>query len=206
VADTVLDALELELRQLPGVVGVGLDDTGEAVVVHLFVSPHDPPGDLRRRASEVGRSHLEGPVVIEIEAAAATGTSAIAAVGTSPARVRLLAVRIDEAEGEVEVHLAYGGSRTVGRGQAASSNGSVAATLEALGSLGMSLPYRPKAVATVAVGLDHIVVVSLEAENGSPDRMGVAQAATNEESAARATLHALNRLLSAEGAFRGQRG
>lgn len=204
MADSVLDALELELRQLPGVVGVGFEDSGTALTVHLFVSPHDPPGDLRRRASEVGRSHVEGPVVIEIEAAAASGRSVAAPMGASAARVRLLAVRVDEAEGEVEVHLSYGGSRTVGRGQAASTSGAVAATIEALAALGMTVPYRPKAVATMAVGLDHIVVVALEAEDGSHDRMGVAQAATNEESAARATLNALNRMLASEAAFRAE--
>jgi hypothetical protein len=208
-------ALELELRQLPGVVGVGLDYDDGALTVHLLVSPQERVTDLRRRASEVGRSHAEGPVIIEIEGAdplsetlVASGVTEVGEAGGVPApsvaqgeRVRMLAVRVVEEENEVEVHLARGSARTVGRGRCGLPEGAVLATMEALEGLGARLPFTTRATGSLLVAFDHVVVVTLGPTSGGDDRMGVARAATVEEAATKATLHALNRFLNHDGVF-----
>ncbi len=218
-------ALELELRQLPGVVGVGLEDREDVLTVHLLVSPTERVPDLRRRASEVGRSHIDGPVIIEIDCAERRAAGVVSAprVATATAetptaepeggvtvaetpvaaseRVRILAVRVVEEEDEVEVHLSRGGARTVGRGRRGLAEGAVMATVEALESLGARLPFKARAAGSMLVGFDYVVMVSLEPTSGGNDRMGTARAPAVEEAATKATLHALNRFLTHHGVF-----
>ncbi|HEX9969881.1 MAG TPA: hypothetical protein VGB03_07050, partial [Acidimicrobiales bacterium] len=52
------DTLELELRRVPGVVGVGYSDEGDTVVVHVLAAvPEDGPTELRRQVSQRARAH-----------------------------------------------------------------------------------------------------------------------------------------------------
>ncbi len=193
-----LGALELELRLLPGVVGVGLDERQEELTVRLFVSPEEGVADLRRRASEVGKSHSDRPIFIEIEGASAAAEDRHEEHPRT-GRVALLAVRSHEAANEVEVHLSFHEARTVGRGSAGHGRGAAMATLEALEGLGARLRFRVEAVASVSLDFSQTTVVVLRPLSGEGDRMGVAMGSTLDESASRATLNALNRYLETEG-------
>lgn len=193
------DTLELELRRLPGVVGVGYSDEGDTVVLHVLADiPQAGPGELRRQVSQRARAHLDRPLVIELEDMAAPAGPLV----RYPARVRLEGVRVEKFSQELDVHLALGNRRAVGRGEAGSPAEAAAATLEALATLGAELPFRiDAATASLRHSPDHAVVVVLEPDERAPKLYGVARASTMEEAAARATLHALNRYLSRDAVF-----
>ena len=193
------DTLELELRRLPGVVGVGYSDEGDTVVLHVLADiPHAGPSELRRQVSQRARAHLDRPLVIELEDMTVAGSPPV----RYPARVRLEGVRVEKFSQELDVHLALGNRRAVGRGEAGSPAEAAAATLEALATLGAELPFRiDAATASLRHSPDHAVVVVLEPDARSPKLYGVARASTMEEAAARATLHALNRYLSRDAVF-----
>src|SRR3954447_25755807 len=105
-----MHALELELRRLPGVSFVAFGEHEGVLVVQLLAAGAPDPDDLRDRASHLGRAHLDQPVLIEID----TGPPRQPTPGE---RVELLAVLPSPDGREIEVHLAYGGQRTIGRGQ-----------------------------------------------------------------------------------------
>lgn len=191
------DTLELELRRLPGVAGVGYSDEGDTVVLHVLAEiPQAGPSELRRQVSQRARAHLDRPLVIELEDVAARSPMRY------PARVRLEGVRVDNFSQELDVHLALGNRRAVGRGEAGSPADAAGATLVALATLGAELPFRiDAATASLRHSPDHAVVVVLEPDARSPKLYGVARAPSMEEAAARATLHALNRYLSRDAVF-----
>ena len=190
-----IDALELELRRLPGVVGVGFGAEASGTVVHLFAPGTGSREELRRRAAQLAQAHLDSGAQIEIDDG--RGPVEPAEAG----RVRLLAVRLDPEEGEVEVHLSHDDRRTVGRGSARSLKSAAEATIDALVKLGASIPFRVGEV--VAIGQEGVqtVLVALEATVGDGVRHGAADGSRLEEAAARATLHALNRWLSGPEGF-----
>ena len=197
VVDEALDALELELRRLPGIVAVGFTDEGESLVVHVLAetSPAASP-ELRRQVTQRARANLDRPVVIELEDVAPPPVS------PGRGRVRLESVQVDTFSQTLEVHVALGMRRSVGRNRAGSPRDAAAATLEALDKLGARLPFRiDAATATLRNGPHHAVVVVLEPGDGDHKLYGVARAPSMEEAAARATLHALNRYLTRESAF-----
>ena len=192
-----LDILELELRRLPGVVGVGYSDEGDTVVLHVLADvPDAGPSELRRQVSQRARAHLDKPLVIELEDLDDQPAT------RRPVRVRLEGVRVDGFSLELDVHLGLGARRVIGRGRAGSPADAAAATLDALAELGAALPFRiDAATAALRHSPDHAVVVVLEPDARSPKLYGVARAPSMEEAAARATLHALNRYLSRDTVF-----
>lgn len=196
-----LDGLELELRQLPGVVGVGVEQTPQALVVQLLVTRGMAGTDLRRRACELGRSHVADRMIIEI--AAAGETASAQPPQPRPERARLLAVRLcDDEDHEVEVHLALGESRSVGRGHAGRVAGAVTATVDALEILGARVSFELRSFAAVRLEEgQEVVVVQMTSTGDEGERLGVARSTTLEEAAARAAMHALNRYLEGDDAF-----
>jgi hypothetical protein len=203
VSDLDWDSLELELRQIPGVMGVGLGERGGTLVVTLLVEDVPAAATARRHAEELVRSHVDGPASVLVET---TGRPVPPTRGPRwSERVRLVAVQVPERDDEVEVHLSHRGTRVVGRSPRSDAKGAVLATMEALQGLGARVPFRVRAVVPVTAEGETAMVVVLsgpEAEVGeASERMGVARGATAAESACRATLHALNRFLSEERAF-----
>ena len=189
------DVLELELRSVPGVHGVGCTEESGALVIHLLTWNREAVPDIRRQVAQRVRAHLDGPALLEFGGPG--WHSSDSPGGSGPGRVRLLEVRKITFTQEVEVHLARGQDRAIGRADAASPIAAVTATLDALRGLGIDLAFRADA-ATMAVGRDFepAVVVTLHPEDGDSPRYGVGRAETLERAACHATLQALNRSLS----------
>ena len=127
-----------------------------------------------------------------------TGESFAEPVGAGDGRARLLAVLSFPDTGEVEVHLVLGGRRTIGRAPVSGGLPAVVdATIEALRDLGCSLAPKPR----WARPLDEIedgstlVAVALDIDGGI--FYGLSSGSSQLEAAARSTLDALNRRLSA---------
>ena len=192
-AETVpLDELELELRRLGGVSYVGFQEEEGALVVQLLAVGANDVGELRERAARLSRAHVAGPVIVEVD----TGQSASEQPDDTEERVELLAVLPSMDNLEIEVHLAYGGLRTVGRGPAAIGPVEAAtATLEALRSLRLAVPYKVLTASSLSGGIGDAVVVVLGVEGSGDRRFGIAAGKNDDEAAARATLQALNRSL-----------
>jgi len=190
VSESAIDALELELRRLPGVSFVGINERDGVVVVQLLAVGITDPEDLHERAASLSRAHLETPVVIEVDG----GPSRTPTAGE---RVELLAVLPSPDGQEIEVHVAFGGQRTIGRAPIGAGPTEAAnATLEALRALRLSVPFRAISGASGLNGVagDAVVVVLASVPPGN-HRFGVATGTSAHEAAARATLHALNRYL-----------
>jgi len=187
-----LDELELELRRLGGVSYVGFKDEEGALVVQLLAVGSPDVTDLRERAARLSRAHVAGPVIVEVD----TGQSADEEAVPAEERVELLAVLGSRDGLEIEVHLGYGGLRTVGRGQSGLGPAeAAAATLEALRSLRLPAPFKVLTASSMSGGIGDAVVVVLGHEGGTDRRFGIAAGKSEDEAAARATLHALNRSL-----------
>ena len=184
--DELLDALELELRQIPGVRVVGFGDREGTCVVQLGVTGEVDQEDLGRRATQLAQTHLDQPAVVEL----------VAEGRAAAERVRVLAVIILP-DGEIEVHLAKGGQRTVGRRRAQDEVASaVAGALAALEELGLAVPFQAGWAGPLGDPSGQAIAVSLEATDGAGTRWGVAVGPTPAEAAVRATLDALNRHLA----------
>src|SRR5205814_6339825 len=112
------------------------------VVVQLLAAGVADPVELQQRAAHLSRAHLDAKVVIEVD----TGPSRGPAPGE---RVELLAVLPSPDGREVEVHLAYGGQRTVGRGQIGGGPAAAAnATIDALRGLRLTVPFGVESAAS----------------------------------------------------------
>jgi hypothetical protein len=190
---TLLDQLELELRRLPGIVGVGFSEDEGMVVVHVLASLPDGMAALRRQIVQRARGFVDRPLVVDVHELRNEPAAA------DRGRVKLVSVRVEQFTQEMEVHLAHQGVHTVGRAVAGSPADAVGATIQALTDLGAELPFKVEAAATPVAADDEqqAVIVILEPEGDTRGtRYGVARGETVEEAAARATLHALNRYLS----------
>lgn len=132
------------------------------------------------------------------------GEPAPTAVAPEPGpepRLVLLAVLVFPDADAVEVHLTRGDRRAIGR--AAASGGPIAAvhaTVEAVRGFSTLLPYVPawaRTIETQSPGR-FLVAVALYASGTQAYRYGLAAGESEVDAAARATLHALNRILALE--------
>lgn len=181
------DALELELRRLPGIALASFSDRADTTVVQVFTVGDADVAELRRECERLCDAHVGGPYLLDIEGP------------RRAARVKLLQVRVSDEDGtpEVEVHLGFERTRVVGRSQATGPVAGAEATLDGLVRLGASIPFRVEAAATFDhTNGDGVMVVLGSAESG--DRFGAAAGHGVEQAAARAALHALNRHLGSQ--------
>lgn len=192
---TSIDALELELRRLPGVLSVGyVERHGEPPVLRLLAPDPADRDKVRHEAMQLAKSHLEDPIAIEID------DTVRLSVASRTERVQLLSVRPADSN-EVEVHLGFGRRRTIGRGVGTSLAGAAEATIAALDGLGARIPFQVKAAAPLGPLLTDVVVVVLRSIEPGQERFGVASSTEPEEAVARATLDALNRFLAEDGSI-----
>lgn len=189
---TMLDKLELELRRLPGVVGIGFTEEEGGLVVHVLAEMPQGVAALRRQIVQRSRAYVDRTLIIDLQELRAAEPPA------ERGRVKLVSVRVEAFTQEMEVHLAHRGVHTVGRAAAGSPLEAVDATLQALSDLGAELSFKVEAAAApVDDESQQAVIVILEPDGGqNGTRYGVAKGETIEEAAVRATLHALNRYLS----------
>jgi len=213
--------VELELRCLPGVVSVGTSGPAktDAEARGVTVVALSSTEDLRKAATKVVASYLgDVPVtVVEIGAGEAPTTpdaawraSGATSTGNgsrekvhppgSP-RVTLLLSAFDPSTGASEVSLSWHGLKAVGRATGTPVVGAAQATLTALEALGADVPYYLTSVDCATPEPGSPVVVALAKRQGNTSfgegrRMGVAGGKDQVEAASRATLSALNRLLS----------
>lgn len=181
------DALELELRQLEGVTFVAISERDESIVIELFAASGASRESLRDESLRLARSHLDRPALVEFTS-----------VGTplsGPGRVKVVVVLPWPERTEVEIHLAWGHQRVSVSAPAGDLTAVVRATLQALGNLGFDLPFDVVATKTLGLEVGGGSLVVLKAHDGGELRRGIAGGRSTEESAVRATLHALNRFL-----------
>jgi hypothetical protein len=182
---------ELELRSLPGVLSVGVEhrDNGEVDGVTLFVRGQDPES-VRHVALQVASLYYPSAVVTVEDA-----NRAAAAHGADPRRVVLTRTDFNVHEGVSEVELCVAGRVGVGKSGSGPLIGGGEATLTALRELGFEVPFFLVAVNSIATVRGWPVVVTLRSMSDEGDRIGIAQSNSDLESAAKATLDALNRYL-----------
>jgi len=212
--------VELELRCLPGVVAVGTSGLKAGAQTHgIEVVALASTEELREAAAQVVASHLGDVPVTVLEAGggmdpaaadafyeatggAPTGEGSHANVHPpGPPRVTLLLSAFDPSTGASEVSLSWHGLKAVGRATGTPVVGAAQATLTALEALGAEVPYYLESVDRATPEPGSPVVVALvqrqgDASLGGGRRLGVACGKDQVEAASRATLSALNRLLS----------
>jgi len=183
----MIEALELELRQLDGVTFVAVTEQEGSVLIELFTDNSVSKESLREEALRLARSHLDQPAVVEF---AETGRAP-----EGPGRVKVVVVLPWPERGEVEIHLAWGHHRVSVPASAGDLAAVSRATLAALEKLGFETPFEVTAARSLGLDVGGGSLVVLQARDGAELRRGIAGRRSSEESAVRATLHALNRFL-----------
>jgi hypothetical protein len=188
--DEPLTAVEIAVRALPAVRLV----CRTAAVLEVDVEPGSRDAVLCALAA-VSPS---GPAAIVLRDA----DDDEAAQAQPPARAELVAVRSLPETGELEVHLRQGERRTVGRGPLGRAGAAAAAaTIDALAALDPDTAdaraLRVAWVRTIDTTPERqfLVAVTLRRDQGGV-LYGLAAGASPIEAAARATLHACNRLMT----------
>jgi hypothetical protein len=185
-----LEDLELELRLLPGVINVGFGSVDDDRSVEVILVAVHPEPDLSATAERLARAYRTAATVEIVTVDDAV--DAAAELGSlDDDRVRLVTARYDPDGPECEVTVALLDRIGVGRATDGPLLGAAAATLQALSSLGLTLPAHLVSVSTRGGVANSPVRVILG--DGDDAWVGVAQADSEPESASRATLDAFNR-------------
>jgi hypothetical protein len=187
-----LDELEVELRRLAGVVAVAFVERDGLLMVEVQSAP-GAPDQLARRVTEVAVEHTGGTVAVEVVRWGDGGPH------EHGARLRFVGMAADPSAGTVLVRLARGDEEAVGR--APTEHGllsAVEATVYAVRAFLPALAFLPGWARTVETLPDRrfLVVASITDPDAQHHLRGVAEGPTPVEAAARATLAALNRVVS----------
>jgi hypothetical protein len=185
-----LEDLELELRLLPGVINVGFGSVDDDRSVEVILVAVHPEPDLSATAERLARAYRTAATV-EIVTVGDAVDAAPELGSPDDDRVRLVTARYDPDGPECEVTVALLDRIGVGRATDGPLLGAAAATLQALSSLGLTLPAHLVSVSTQSGVANSPVRVILG--DGDDAWVGVAQADSEPESASRATLDAFNR-------------
>jgi hypothetical protein len=183
------DALELELRQLAGVLFVSFaEDEGNAYL-ELVVAPGTAHAKIREQAARLVANHLDNPAEIRICSAEEVAAPAPARSG----RVRLCLVLPSDGGASIEVRLSRGGQRATSRAVAGDTRAVGRAVLEALHGLGAKAPYELVGFHALPSEWGAGVLAILKDPGTGELRRGVASGRAPADAAARAVLDALNR-------------
>jgi len=184
---------ELELRSIPGVVGISVERDGAGVA--FAVTLHDA-GTQHQRTEVLGRQILnfyypQAKLMVE-------PISLVSQKSQRPPRI--IIERADQFEGDAgaEVRLAWSGARGLGRAGSGPLIGGAQATIEALRDLGLEVPFMLMSATAIPLSNSWPVVVVLRSAQSRAELMGIAHAPDQVWSAARATLDALNRYLESQ--------
>jgi hypothetical protein len=190
-----VDAAEIALRRLPGILSVTVERDEELLVVQIHAAA-DAPDDLGRVAARATASLAEGSVVVEIlrssDSLLGPGITAPVAV-EQPVPPTLVAVRSIPEAGEIEAHVRLGSARTIGRAQMAQGlAGAVDAVLDALRQHIPDLDLSLAWARTIETTPDRRFVVAVALHEGETrtTRHGLGSGASPIEGAARAAVDA----------------
>lgn len=190
-----LDHVELELRQLDGVVLVAFSEREHTTVVHVSVEPGTRREWLQAEADRLAEARIDRAVVVEITE---DGQPAVEAAVGSCRRVRLQAVVTSPLDGRIEVHLSHRGRSSVSGCANGDRMAIVQAVVDGLGELGLPVPFEAAAVHLLAGDLGSGALVVLRHRRHDTIRRGLATGHRLEEAIARAVLNALNRYLHSD--------
>lgn len=190
-----MNTLELELRKLSGVVGVGVERVDGMLLVELLAEPA-AGSILVRAAGEVVRKHAHGEVILSVTSATPVAPVTGVRRRGEPERIRF--VGLERRDRNVDVWLTLHGNQVMGRDSSRGVGAAARATLAALDRLDLDIPFALDVIteSTAPGGAVTTVLVRLAAKGSELLRLGVARAATADEAASRAVLDALNRYLS----------
>ncbi|GEM_PF-3423832 len=184
------DALELELRQLPGVLFVALADRDGSVVIELVASQGADEARLREEAAHCVARHLEEPADIRVLSQPRERPPA-----ARGGRVKLVLALSAEGGPAIEVHLSRGSQRCTQRAIAGDTASVARAVIEGLRRLGAHAPFEVVGLHALPPDWGAGLVAVLRDTATGELRRGVASGPTPADAAARAVLAALNRSL-----------
>jgi hypothetical protein len=190
MAPAVMDALELELRQLDGVGYVSFPQRQARTLIGIALQPGADPAEVRVEAHRLAVRHLEGPIEVEI-----MGEERPPVIRRSGMRVRLLLSLRPHGDDRVELHLAQGDRRAVVEASGSDPVGVASQVLRALNELGYPSPFVVETVHDLSPELGSGSLVVLRHPLTGQRRRGLANGSTTAEAHARAVLNALNRYL-----------
>jgi len=188
--ETVNEALELELRQLPGVSFVSFSDDEGTTLIELVVSPSTEHAIVRHLAARAAVNHLEGPAEVRV----VTPPDDRTALGQGN-RVGLLLVMPADGASAIEVQVYRGGQRYATRALAGDTVAVGRAVLDALRGLGAEVYFDLVGFHALPPEWGAGVLAVLRDVRTGELRRGVANGMGPSDAAARAVLHALNRSL-----------
>lgn len=188
-----LDELEVELRRLVGVVAVAFVERDGLLVVEVQSVP-GASDHLARRVTEIAVEHTGGTVAVEVVRWGDGGPH------EREARLRLVGVAADPAAGTLLVRLARADEEEA-VGRAPTEHGllsAVEATVYAVRAFLPALAFLPGWARIVETLPDRrfMVAASVTDPGAQHHLRGIAEGPTPVEAAARATLAALNRVVS----------
>ncbi len=182
------DALELELRQLPGVWFVSFAEDEGTTVIELAVRAGTEQAKVRDEAARSAVNHLDGPA--EVRVFQPPREQLLSPRGE---RVRLVLVLPSDGGASIEVQLARGPQHYASRALAGDTTSVGRAVIEALRGVGAHAPFD--VVGFLALPSDWgagLLAVLRDTTTGEL-RRGVASGRAPADAAARAVLDAVNR-------------
>lgn len=185
-----MEALELELRQLPGVSFVSFSEEEGNTVIELVVAPGTEQARVRDEAARCAINHLEGPAKVKV-----LFPPRQAEVAPGSGRVKLVLVLPSDGGASIEVQLERGAQQFASRALAGDTASVGRAVLEALRGMGAHAPYDLVGFHALPPDWGAGLLAVLRHTSTGELRRGVASGRAPADAAARAVLDALNRLL-----------
>jgi hypothetical protein len=187
---SMTDALELELRQLPGVSFVSFSDDEGTTFIELVVAAGTDHVKVREEAAHCVANHLDGPAEIRLYNPPPEPPSP-----TRSGRVRLVLVLPSDGGAAMEVQLSRGSQRSASTAVAGDTAAIGRAVVDALRGLGAHAPFDVVGLHALPPDWGAGLLAVLRDTTTGELRRGVASGRAPADAAARAVLDALNRSL-----------
>lgn len=188
----MMDALELELRQLPGVVMVSFsEDDVTGAYVELVVAPGTDHAKVREEAARCVTSHMERSAEVRVCSPPPEEPARAKPVGTG--RVRLSLLLPSDGGASIEVRLTRGHQEAASKALAGDTEAIGKAVIEALRGLGAKAPFEMVGIHALPSAWGSGLLAVLRDTSTGELRRGVASGLAPADAAARAVLDALNR-------------
>jgi hypothetical protein len=183
-------AIESEIRRLPGVICVSWKDNSQTQV-EVIVFNREPT--VKRDVQLACQNYCDEPIDVLIQSTEDYPIKS-GPVLQPTIKEELVLEDVNVSVDRIQVSLNYRGKSATGSALVDKREAPVGAVLEAVKNLGLVVNIALDQI-SIASEVTHSASVTLE-RPGFSEVVGVARAKDPEESAARAAVHALNRLLS----------